>query len=149
MQKIKSFILRKLTDTGTAGWAQSVGLLVIRLGFGSMMLFGHGWMKWMNYSLMSASFPDPVGVGNATSMLLAVFAEVICSLMVIAGLFTRVAVLPLIFTMLIAFFVVHSADPFTVKELAMVYLLVYTSLLFTGPGRFSADYYLHRKLNKQ
>lgn len=140
-------MIKKLMAPGSTGWATDLGLFVIRFGFGFMMLFGHGWVKWINFSLMSASFPDPLGVGNATSLLLAIFAEVACALLVMTGLFTRIALLPLIFTMLVAFFGIHGADPFATRELSMVYLLVFSTLLLTGPGKYSADYYLQRKLN--
>lgn len=144
---MKEFLIKKVMAPGAAEWALASGLLVIRFGFGFMMLFGHGWVKWVNFSLMSATFPDPLGVGNATSLLLAIFAEVVCALLVMSGLLTRIALLPLIFTMLIAFFGIHGADPFATRELSMVYLLVFSTLLLTGPGKYSADYYLLRRLN--
>ena len=144
---MKEFLLKKLLAPGSAEWMSATGLLLVRFGFGFMMLFGHGWVKWINFSLMSAAFPDPLGVGNATSMLLAIFAEVGCALLVMVGLTTRLALLPLIFTMLVAFFSVHGADPFATRELSLVYLLVFTALFLTGPGKYSADYYLHRRLN--
>ncbi|PKP22281.1 MAG: DoxX family protein [Bacteroidetes bacterium HGW-Bacteroidetes-22] len=141
--------MQKLTTVYSPVWAQSVGLLLIRLGFGFMMLLGHGWIKGMNFGLMSSSFPDPLGVGHATSILLAVFAEVVCSVLVITGLFTRAALIPLVVTMLVAFFSVHGGDPFAVRELSMVYLLVFITLFLAGPGRYSIDHYLQRKLIKQ
>lgn len=148
MKNTKNFLLQKLTIDHTPVWMNSLGLLIIRFGFGFMMLFGHGWIKWMNFSLMSSSFPDPLGIGHANSMSLAIFAEVLCSLLVLVGFLTRTALIPLIITMLIAFFSVHGDDPFAMRELSMVYLLVFLTLLFTGPGNYSVDHYLHRKLLK-
>ena len=74
------------------------------------------------------------------SLIMAIGAEVGCSILLILGLGTRLAVIPLAFTMLVALFVVHAEDPWKVKELAAIYLLVYASLLLTGPGQFSLDH---------
>ncbi len=149
MKNTKNYLLRIFTIDYTPSWLNSIGLLIVRFGFGFLMLFGHGWMKWMNFSLMSSSFPDPLGVGNANSMSLAIFSEVVCSLLVLAGFLTRVALIPLIITMMVAFFSVHGGDPFTIRELSMVYLLVFITLFITGPGKYSVDHFLQRKLTKK
>ena len=93
----------------------------------------------MSFGETAAQFPDPLGIGNELSMGAAVFAEVICSALVMLGLATRFAVLPLVFTMAIAAIVVHGGDPFATKELALMYLSAYALLFFTGPGCFSID----------
>ena len=93
-------------------------LLFLRLFIGGMML-SHGWTKLATFSVLSATFPDPLGVGSTLSLLLILFAEVGCSCLLIFGLMTRLAALPLMFGMLMAFFVIHGADPFAVRELTL------------------------------
>ena len=122
----------------------SLGLLLYRIIFGGLMLVGHGWGKMMNFSDLSGKFPDPIGMGSAASLAAAVSAEVFCALLVVLGLATRVAVIPLIFTMLVAAFVVHGSGPWFLpgegaKEPALLYLAAYGLLLFTGAGRYSID----------
>ena len=98
---------------------------------------------------MSTAFPDPIGLGSKFSLIMAISAEVGCSILLIAGIAPRLAAIPLAFTMIVALFIVHSADPWNVKELAAVYLLVYVTLVLTGPGRFSLDHWwLTRRDNK-
>ncbi|MFG0290107.1 MAG: DoxX family protein [Rhodopirellula sp. JB044] len=116
----------------------SIGLLVLRVAFGCFMMV-HGIQKVMGFGEISGGFPDPMGVGSQLSLILAIGAEVGCSVLLILGLGTRLAVLPLAFTMVIALFVVHGADPWKVKELAALYLAVYAVLLVTGPGELSLD----------
>ncbi|TWT89067.1 putative oxidoreductase CatD [Pseudobythopirellula maris] len=116
----------------------SLGLLLLRVAFGVMMLV-HGWQKLSGFSEMADAFPDPIGMGSRLSLMSAIGAEFGCSLLLIAGLLTRVAVLPLAFTMVIALFVVHADDPWQTKELAAAYLAVYVALLLTGPGSLSID----------
>ena len=98
----------------------------------------------MSYGETAAQFPDPLGIGNALSMLSAIFCEVVCSALVILGLATRVAVLPLVFTMVVAAFIIHGVDPLfmgggAAKEPALIYLCAFALLFFTGPGSFSID----------
>ena len=115
-----------------------VGLLLARLAFGSMMLT-HGWTKLMNFEAYSAKFMDFLGMGSTVSLSLAIFAEFFCSLLLGFGLATRFAALNLGFTMVIAAFVAHGADPFQKKEMALLYFSAYVVLFLTGPGRFSLD----------
>lgn len=119
-----------------------VGLLAMRLGFGLLMMFGHGLGKLQGYSAGAATFPDPLGVGNQLSMTLAVFAEFFCSALLILGLATRLALTQLIATMAVAFFIVHGKDGMAIKELSLVYMLAYVGMFIAGPGRLSIDAWL-------
>ncbi len=121
------------------GGSRDFGLLILRITFGGLMMV-HGWGKLQGFLGGQASgFPDPIGLGPEISMGLAVFAEFICGGLVVLGLATRPALVPLISTMLVAVLVVHASDPLETKELALVYLGAYIALLMTGPGRFSVD----------
>ena len=128
----------------------SIGLLLLRLVFGLFMLVGHGWGKLLSFSEKASGFPDPLGIGNELSMASAVFCEVVCAGLVALGLATRIAVIPLLFTMFIAAFVIHGDDSLfmgggAAKEPALIYLTAYAALLFTGAGRFSLDGVIKRK----
>lgn len=130
--------MNKETSTG-------IGLLILRLGLGGMMLFAHGWGKLMGGWEKAAKFPDPLGVGNELSWMLATGAETGAALLVIFGLFARLASIPLVVTMLVAALVVHGDDPFQKKELALVYMLPFLAIIFTGPGCFSVDAWLEKR----
>ena len=133
-------------DQSVLSTRASWGLLVLRVGVGASMMLGHGWGKLSSFGTMSAKFADPYGLGATVSLALAVFAEFFCSLLVVTGTFTRLATIPLIVTMLTAFLLIHGADPFPRKELALMYLVPFVTLFVTGPGRFSVDYLiLNRK----
>ncbi|SOC80236.1 putative oxidoreductase [Salinimicrobium sediminis] len=123
-----------------------LGLLFLRIGAGGLMLT-HGTPKLFNlFGSEEIVFADPFGLGEGNTLALAVFAEFICSILVILGLGTRLAVIPLILTMLTAALIIHAADPFQRKEMAIIYLLIFTVLLVTGAGKHSLDYYwLKRK----
>lgn len=116
----------------------SVWLLAARIIFGALLM-SHGIQKCMQFDMLSTVFPDPLGIGSQTSLMLAVFAELLCSAAFIAGFLYRLAMLPMIFTMGVAFFAVHANDPFAVRELALNYLCVFVLLYIAGPGRFAVD----------
>jgi uncharacterized membrane protein YphA (DoxX/SURF4 family) len=116
-----------------------LGLLFLRVSVGAFMLFGHGWPKLMGFSVKSAHFPDPLGVGSSMSLSLAIVGEVVAPLLIILGLFTRLASIPFVITMLVAAFMVHDGDPWSKKEFALLYALPALCLLFAGAGRYSLD----------
>lgn len=118
---------------------ENFGIFVLRVSVGSLMLLGHGMPKLMNYYNNYESFPDPLRIGNDVSFFATIFSEVVCSAALILGLFTRLAVIPLIATMLVAILVIHSDDPWDKKEFAIMYLLPYITLYFTGSGEYSMD----------
>ena len=86
-----------------------------------------------------------LGLGPAVSLALVVFAEFFCSILLVIGFMTRAALIPLIITMAVAVFSAHSGDIFGKGELAALYLVTYTSLLLTGPGRYSIDGIISRR----
>lgn len=123
-------------------------ILLLRLFIGCLMLT-HGWAKLTSFSALSETFPDPLGVGHCTSLVLVLFAEAGCSLLLIFGLATRLAALPLIFNMLIATFVIHSGDPFATKELPLIYLGIYVVVFWAGAGKYSLDEIIRQRLTRR
>ncbi len=143
---MKNFIAKfnKTTDQKLT----SFGLLVLRVGIGAIMATAHGWGKLTGYTERMSSFADPFGLGPAVSLTLVVFAEFFCSILIVLGAFTRLAVIPLIVTMATAAFIIHADDPFGRKELAFMFLTAFSALLFTGAGKYSVDGLMGRKYNR-
>lgn len=113
-------------------------LLFLRIAIGCFML-SHGIPKIKNLFSENISFPDPIGIGVLPSLILTVFAEVICSVFILIGLITRMVVIPLIIVMLVAVFIIHFNDGFGKQEMALHYLVVYILLFITGSGKYSVD----------
>jgi putative oxidoreductase len=125
-----------------------VGLLILRVSTGLMMALAHGAGKIQR--LLAGGelqFADPIGIGVGPSLLLAGTAEFFCALALVLGLMTRLVTIPLIVTMAVAAFVVHANDPFQKQEFALLYLVPFLTLLLTGPGRFSIDEALKRRIH--
>ena len=105
----------------------------------------HGLPKLKSLFTEDVSFADPIGIGVIPSLFLTVFAEVICSFLILLGLGTRLAVIPLVITMLVAICIIHGNDGFGKQEMALHYLIIYLLLFFTGSGKYSLDQLLFKK----
>ena len=99
----------------------------------------HGYQKLKNFATGTAGFSDPFHIGGTASLSLTIFAELFCALLVVLGLMTRVACMPLIIAMSVALFYSHQGQIFGDGEHAALYLSGYIALLFTGPGKISLD----------
>lgn len=135
--------------------ANSLGLLLLRLGMGGYMAT-HGWGKLQMVLAGNFQFADPIGLGPTASLILVMLAEFVCALLVMIGLATRLAALPIVFAMGVAAFVAHAKDPWTMakafelfragetqfpasKEPALLFLVAFLALVLTGAGKYSVD----------
>ena len=122
-----------------------LGLLILRLGVGSFLLFAHGLPKLLAAADKAAHFPDPLRIGHVPSFVLAAGAESLGALLVALGLFTRPTALTALITMLVAGLVQHAPDPWAKKELALLYAVPFATLLLAGAGTWSLDGLLQRR----
>lgn len=124
--------------------AVNISLLLLRVVWGATMIPAHGWPKLAGFDNKKAAFMDFMGLGSTLSLGLAVFAEFFCSLLLIAGLFTRLAVLPLIITMLVIM-KQHEWTLIGTHESVIFFFTGYMLILILGPGRYSLDHkFLYR-----
>ena len=140
----------------------SIGLLILRVGIGGY-LATHGWGKFqMVLDGKFDQFGDPIGLGSGASLVLVMIAEFFCALLVVIGLGTRYAAVPPVIAMAVAAFIVHGGDPWTMgrgyelftsgqaeswssKEPALLFLIGFLALCFTGAGRYSLDALIGRR----
>lgn len=131
-------------STNYSANAFNFAMLLFRLVIGAMMI-KIGYNKLIHFNDMltgDMAFKSMIGIGAKTELALLVFAEFFCSAFLILGLFTRLATIPLIVAMGVAFFVAHHAEVFTKEgglQPALVYLCGYIVLLLLGPGKISVD----------
>jgi putative oxidoreductase len=111
----------------------------LRLWTGLALALAHGVGKVSNLPGFTASvakkgffLPEVLGPAAALS-------ELVGGLLLVIGLLTRVAATFVLVTLLVAGLIVHAADPFMKKELALTYAISALVLLLAGPGRYSLD----------
>ena len=141
---VKEFLFPK----NTYGTLVSAVLLVLRIAFAGMLIT-HGWQKLTHFEATTQQFAS---MGGASVAALVVFAEFFCALGVVVGLLYRLALIPVIITMFVAFFIAHGAR-LTGEgngELSFLYLVVFVALMATGSGKYALDnYFLCKILNKK
>lgn len=121
-------------------------ILFVRIFFGALFLM-HGLDKMMNFSQLSVTYPSVFGLGSYATLMLSIFCEFACSIFLITGTLTRIILIPMVVSMAVAFFDIHDGM-MPDGELSLIYLIVFFVLFVTGPGRYSVDYLIDRKVMK-
>lgn len=140
----------KITSLMTRNYKKGndTGLLLLRLVAGIILLYGHGFGKLtVVFGGQEIQFMDPIGLGATTSFYLAAFAEGICGILLVIGLFSRFAslILTINFLVIFIFHAFIAGDGFSILELRFLYLVSFAALTLLGPGRLSLDYMLFRQ----
>jgi putative oxidoreductase len=139
-------MIRKLTSTGYTETTLSIALLILRVGVGVLMIH-HGYDKLTHFDEYKADFMNFMGLGNSISLGLTIFSELFCSVFLLVGLFTRLAAIPLVITMLVAVFMALDGAIFGKGELGTVYLFAYIAIAIAGPGKYSLDALINKRTN--
>ncbi|HYM95405.1 MAG TPA: DoxX family protein [Chitinophagaceae bacterium] len=134
--------MKKFFSVRYSEFSFNLSMLLLRLGFGSLLFINHGLTKLKRFSEFKSSFSDPLHVGHNTSLVLALFAEVFCSVLVVMGLLTRLASLVLVIFFIIIIFILQKNRPLQNSELAILYLIASIITFFCGPGKWSLDRFL-------
>ena len=129
------------------GKGVSVLILALRIFFG-VLFFLHGLDKMTNFNDLSLDYPSVMGLGSYTTLMLSIFTEFCCSLFLIAGLLERIILIPMIISMGVAFFDVHDAI-LPDGELSLIYMITFFILFLVGPGRYSFDYLIDKRIQKE
>ncbi len=129
------------------GKGVSLLILVVRVFFG-VLFFTHGLDKLMNFNSLVDTYPNILGFGSYMTLMVTVFTEFCCSLFLIAGLLQRIMTIPMFLSMAVAFFDVHDAM-LPEGELALIYFIMFLGMFLVGPGRYSVDYLIDRKVKKE
>jgi putative oxidoreductase len=126
----------------TSQWderVQDVGLLFLRVSASLFLLWVHGLPKLLNYSAQLQVIEDPFHLGAHLTLMLAIFAEVLCPLLIIVGLLARLACLPVLCVLLVAMVVVHPQWSIEEGQFGWLLLILFTSIFIAGPGRLALN----------
>ena len=130
--------MRALYSSKYSAGAVNTALLILRVGLGSLIL-KHGYDKLSHFNTMQDKFMSFLHMGSTVSLVLVIFAEFFCAILLILGLFTRLACVPLIIDLCVAFFIIKNGEFFGKGEVEALYLVGFVAILFAGPGRVSVD----------
>jgi putative oxidoreductase len=131
-------MLKQILSTKVSALQANLSLLILRLTVGVLMI-PHGYMKLQKFPELQEKFMDFMGLGKTLSLSLTIGAELVCSILLVIGLFTRFSVVPLLIAMVVAVFKAHNGEVFGDGEHAFLYLATYLVILIAGAGKYSAD----------
>jgi putative oxidoreductase len=117
----------------------NIGLLLLRIVFCGAMIYGHGLGKLNKLIAGNFKFSDPIGIGEAPTLFLAVFSEFVAPIFILIGFKSKFFSFFPAATMFVAAFVVHLSDPFSRMEKAILFLAVFVFFMISGPGKYSID----------
>lgn len=117
----------------------NIATFILRATLGFLMCLNHGGPKIANFAEMQLTFFDPFHIGSRWSLVLCIFAEVFASILLILGVFSRIAALILSLDMIVAVFLFHHGQAVKDYEEAIVFLSGFICVLLLGPGKLSVD----------
>ena len=115
--------------------ARDIGLLFLRVSGGLFLLWVHGLPKLLDFTARLQLIEDPFHLGSHLTLILAIFAEVLCPLLIVAGVLARLACLPILFVLLVALLVVHPQWSVAEGQFGWLLLILFATVLIAGPGR--------------
>ncbi|QIE87548.1 DoxX family protein [Pseudomonas nitroreducens] len=114
----------------------ALALLFMRVAAALLLLQVHGLPKLLHWQSELQHIEDPFGIGAAPTLVLAVFAEVLCPILLILGVFARLACLPVIAVLLVALVFVHPQWSLEEGQFAWWMLILFAGLAIAGPGSY-------------
>jgi len=124
-------------NASTNEQARDIGLLFLRVSGGLFLLWVHGLPKLLDFNAQLQLIEDPFHLGSHLTLILAIFAEVLCPLLIVAGLLARLACVPILFVLLVALLVVHPQWSVAEGQFGWLLLILFTTVLIAGPGRLA------------
>ena len=116
-------------------------LLTLRLATTALLFYKHGYEKVFSFQDMLSHFPDPLGIGKLPGLIYATITDALCTVLLAAGLFNRVATSLLLINLLVAFIGVHQGIVNDHGEAILLYMINLIFLFFAGPGEMSLDHF--------
>lgn len=148
LSPLKRFMLR---STGYS--YPNMGRLFLRL-FVGIMLMQFGLRQIADFEVTKDIFPAVLGMSGSASLVVMVSIEILCSLLIMAGLCTRISCLPPFVAMVVAevFLRTHPAIAVDLMPwqqqnyLPVMFMGIYFFLFLVGPGKISVDYMLSLRI---
>ena len=150
MEGIKTNSMKKLLAKTLSPHPMPVvfncGMLLLRVAVSLEIAIVHGFKKIGVGVAQAENVPNPLHLPEAFNNVFAIAANIVFPFFVLIGLFTRLATLPTLAVTLTGYFVVHWNDSLLLKDTPFIYSLIFLTILILGPGKYSVDNSLHKKL---
>ncbi|MEO1053623.1 MAG: DoxX family protein [Bacteroidota bacterium] len=126
----------------------SITMLIFRVLVAFAMIRTHGIKKITDIDGEIANIPDPFGFGGEFTAFMAIFTNIVLTVFIALGFFTRLSALGILSVTLSGLFLVHWGDPWPIKDIPLMYSLSYFLILLMGPGKYSIDQFISKRLSR-
>ena len=130
--------MKKFFSTRYSAGAVNTALFILRVGIG-ILLLNHGYQKLSHFANTVKMMPTLPLLSGEMEASLIIFSEFFCSVLVIVGLLTRLACIPILIGFGVVLFKVHHLDFLNSGQLASLFTLAFIAVLIIGPGKGSID----------
>ena len=121
-------------------------MLLFRVIVSIELMAAHGFKKLGIGAPAAEQIPNPLGLPEMLNQGFAIASNLFFPVLVILGLVTRLAVLPILAVTLTGYFILHWHDALLVKDVPFIYSVIYLLILVLGPGKYSVDHVINKKL---
>ena len=135
-------ILRGLLFTDLGSNLNNAAMLFFRVLLALELFRVHGMKKFRTTNGVKEIVPNPLHLPEQLNTVVATFSDTVVPFLLMAGILTRLVILPSIGVTAIGYFVVHRKSPLEVRDVPYMYTLCLLFILTLGPGIYSADYLL-------
>jgi putative oxidoreductase len=124
----------------------NVGMLLFRIAASLEIIVVHGFKKIGIGVSVAENVPNPLHLPEVLNNTFATAANIFFPFLVLIGFCTRLATLPTLAVTLTGYFVVHWHDALLVRDTPFVYSLMFFLILLMGPGKYSLDNSISKKI---
>lgn len=121
-------------------------MLFFRVAASLEMIFVHGFKKLGIGVAAAEKVPNPLHLPESFNYAFAVSANLFFPFLVLIGLCTRMATLPILAVTLTGYFILHWHDAALIRDTPFIYGIIFLLILFLGPGKYSIDNYISKKI---
>lgn len=139
-------LLYKITRIYPAANYFHLTMLLFRVLVSLELMTVHGLKKIGIGVNVAEIVPNPLHLRDAFNNGFAIGANIIAPVFIMLGLLTRITILPVLAVTLTGYFVLHWNDALLVKDVPFIYSIVFMLIWVLGPGKYSLDYLVNRKL---
>lgn len=116
--------------------ALDAGLFFLRMAGSFMLAYVHGRPNLINYASELTVIDDPFDLVPHVSLCSALLAELVCLLLIVFGVGTRMGCSPVILLLLVAMVAVHLEWSIAQGQFGWRLLAIFTAIALCGSGRW-------------
>lgn len=135
-------LLKYLLFTDAGNDINNIALLIYRVLLALELFRVHGLKKFRIENGQKEHVPNPLHLPEKLNAFVATLSDTVVPFLVMLGLGTRLAIVPVIGVTAIGYFIVHRKDSLEVRDVPYMYTLSFLFLLVIGAGTYSVDNYL-------